>query len=818
MKKKFAIVLALFLIAVVCSAGCIDPETPVDPVVPMDPVAPVDPVTPVDPVVPEDPEEPVDPVVPAEGDFTVTFMMNSAVDSGVYLTVYVDEGKTVAEPAVPEKPKAQYIFVQWTTDKENRHAYDFTTPVTADLVLYADWDVKGTSSGSSSSGSSSSGNQHIEHNYEFVKTVNPTCTEGGYDLYKCSCGAEEKRIVVSATGHTKAFKTEDGKNIIYCSVCSAVLESENVPSYVAQIGNNFYETLDAANAAANNDDTIKLLNSATGTITKPVIIEVNGQTATLTYNDGNHVKIMGSADVSLDNGMLVTLEVDAEGYNVTKSATDRTANLWIYTVNGLKDFRDAVNAGTSYSGWTVTLMNNIDLKNEEWTPIGSGGKTFNGVFDGQRHIISNLNVKGAEKVGFFGSLYGGSGVKAEIKDLIVRDATITGNHHGGVIAGSGGSGKITNCQVYDSTVTLTPVKSGEKWDDGDKAGGIVGFMSDGHGNVEGCTVSNVEVSGYRDIGGIVGAATGQSSSPSITGNTVKDTIIMLTNSECEDSYSDGSPSSNAGVFVGRIAGVSPERVTVSDNTYENVIYENYVKYENGGVISVSSLADSTLVELAAGEYTLSGAFSSYPDVTFIGAGKDKTTINLGTSINSYGGDLVFENLKLVRPAGFGYHGFQHTSSETYNNCAIEGEYVLYAKAVFTDCTFTNTGDNYNVRTYGSQDTTFNNCIFNSDGKALLVYGDDSIEKVMINKCIFNDLGTSDVNKAAIEIGSDKGDLDYITVTITETTVNGFEVTDQKTNAEGKTLGGDSLGTNVWGNKNLMDHDHLNVLIDGVDVY
>ena len=38
MTKKFAIVLALFLIAVVCSAGCIDPETPVDPVVPADPI------------------------------------------------------------------------------------------------------------------------------------------------------------------------------------------------------------------------------------------------------------------------------------------------------------------------------------------------------------------------------------------------------------------------------------------------------------------------------------------------------------------------------------------------------------------------------------------------------------------------------------------------------------------------------------------------------------------------------------------------------------------------------------------------------------
>ena len=177
MKKKFAIVLALFLIAVVCSAGCIDPETPVDPVVPMDPVAPVDPVTPVDPVVPEDPEEPVDPVVPEKGDYTVTFLMNSAVDSGVYLTVYVDEGETVAEPAVPEKPKAQYIFVQWTTDKENRHAYDFTTPVTADLVLYADWDVMGVSSGNS-------------HTHNYVEGE-----KDGKQGLLCSCGSFKPYLV-----------------------------------------------------------------------------------------------------------------------------------------------------------------------------------------------------------------------------------------------------------------------------------------------------------------------------------------------------------------------------------------------------------------------------------------------------------------------------------------------------------------------------------------------------------------------------------------------------------------------------------------------
>lgn len=39
------------------------------------------------------------------------------------------------------------------------------------------------------------------HNYQFSQTVAPTCTTAGYDLYRCSCDAEEKRNQRSATGH-----------------------------------------------------------------------------------------------------------------------------------------------------------------------------------------------------------------------------------------------------------------------------------------------------------------------------------------------------------------------------------------------------------------------------------------------------------------------------------------------------------------------------------------------------------------------------------------------------------------------------------------
>ena len=147
MKKKFAIVLALFLIAVVCSAGCIDPETPVDPV---DPVVPVDPVTPVDPV---------DPVVPVE-EYSVMFMLNYG-DAGAYTAETVKAGETVSKPATPTR--SGYTFKGWFTAAEGGAEYDFTQAVNADVTLYAQWKKKSSSSSSSSSSSgSTNSNAHLQ--------------------------------------------------------------------------------------------------------------------------------------------------------------------------------------------------------------------------------------------------------------------------------------------------------------------------------------------------------------------------------------------------------------------------------------------------------------------------------------------------------------------------------------------------------------------------------------------------------------------------------------------------------------------------------
>ena len=67
------------------------------------------------------------------------------------------------------------------------------------------------------------------HDYQFTKTVDPTCTDGGYDLYTCSgCGATERRNRTDAAGHkwdggtvtTAPTETTPGVRTYTCTVCS----------------------------------------------------------------------------------------------------------------------------------------------------------------------------------------------------------------------------------------------------------------------------------------------------------------------------------------------------------------------------------------------------------------------------------------------------------------------------------------------------------------------------------------------------------------------------------------------------------------------
>ncbi len=97
----------------------------------------------------------------------------------------------------------------------------------------------------------------------------------------------------------------------------------------------------------------------------------------------------------------------------------------IESLEQLMQFRDMVNTG--YNTFCAKLVTDIDLANRNWEPMGRGIKTgrwaYEGVFDGNGYIISNLNVNPDPEdeelfIGLFGRVQ-----NATIKNLIIKNAT-----------------------------------------------------------------------------------------------------------------------------------------------------------------------------------------------------------------------------------------------------------------------------------------------------------------------------------------------------------------------------------------------------------
>ena len=202
------------------------------------------------------------------------------------------------------------------------------------------------------------------------------------------------------------------------------------------------------------------------------------------------------------------------------------------------------------------------------------------------------------------------------------------------------------------------------------------------------------------------------------------------------------------------------------------------------------------------------------DITFSGNGTQTVDV-VTNAVSAEGGQLnyqrgssfTFENLT-IQAGEDNFDGIV-CNELTFKDCTIKGKLTLYGKATFINCTFENTMANqYSIWTWGGTDVTFEGCTFNTNGKAILLYGQATAAKptnLVVNNCIFNDRKSGAAGKAAIEIGNDYNAT--YSLTVTNATVNGFAINSKGTNTNSK----------LWANKNSMDADHLTVTIDGKKV-
>lgn len=166
--------------------------------------------------------------------------------------------------------------------------------------------------------------------------------------------------------------------------------------------------------------------------------------------------------------------VDGSG-NVTISSAEGLAWLAVL-VNGLDG-----HSATDFSGKTVKLEANIDLLGHNWTPIG-GSNYFKGTFDGADHTISNLTIDtNASYVGLFGATSGATLKNVTLDNPQVQNSAAETSNTGALVGYMVGNGTVEYCAVTNGSVSS----------DGQRVGGLIGYIY--AGTVKYCNNLETEV-------------------------------------------------------------------------------------------------------------------------------------------------------------------------------------------------------------------------------------------------------------------------------------------------------------------------------------
>lgn len=176
-----------------------------------------------------------------------------------------------------------------------------------------------------------------------------------------------------------------------------------------------------------------------------------------------------------------------------------------WRIESLEDFNEFAADANYWAGYSrletdvnlvgLTFSTAVIAPDTNNVDFGFQGTAFTGVFDGNKHIIHNLDVYMPfnNYVGLFGSVDS----IGRIHNLNLEGVTITGETHAGGMAGVN-EGSITNCSTSGSV---------EGTEEGDNIGGLVGSNL---GSTTDC-YSTCSVNGNSEcdnMGGLVGANSG----------------------------------------------------------------------------------------------------------------------------------------------------------------------------------------------------------------------------------------------------------------------------------------------------------------------
>lgn len=308
----------------------------------------------------------------------------------------------------------------------------------------------------------------------------------------------------------------------------------------------------------------------------------------------NIVNVDPSVTVSGKEGAKALPAAVWDGSSVYAPAADPDGDYPIYEAAELKWIADQINSGNylyleakgRYA--QVYLMNDIDLNNKPWTPMGCQNHSYSlsgvdkcafyGEFHGTGHTVSNLNVDiVADAKGFIGKTLGkGSSIRElTLKNVAIPlndDAEIQGKWVGALVGCMDGDTNVADCHVENVTIYAPGMY---------RVGGLAGVWTNTSRQnttaaVENCSVKNATLTAGYAIGGFMGTI--QPQKPSAGYNTIKNCSvenISITHKGqyCwadDPNYSTYYPETghycySSAPFAGDVNNVNLENCTVSGN-------------------------------------------------------------------------------------------------------------------------------------------------------------------------------------------------------------------------------------------------------------
>ena len=455
----------------------------------------------------------------------------------------------------------------------------------------------------------------------------------------------------------------------------------------------------------------------------------------------------------------------------------------ITNANGMFWFADEINSiapytASIYDTATFKLGCDIDLNNQEWTPIGdwaSQRTEFHGVFDGQNYTIKNLKISKqsgrTEKqsdcsYGLFGNVANGT-----IKNVTVENASISNIAKFAAVLVGRLNGNVDNCHVRYATVTQS------SWQ-----GGVLVGQYNG-GNISNCSVTDATVStGVGAIGAIAGYALNN------TERTIENCRVsgctLIQTEPYGAGYDDMFATILGGVHVAEtkinINGCTATNNTIKGKASNQII--GYIEpgaevYVDGNLYTCAETTDQLEAALKAGgnvslvnNVTLTKSFA-ISNANFTLNGNGYTISQAAECTNTYalfditGGKARFENVTfdgvnegaVIRTVGVEFTA-DNVTAKNGSHTQQQGIFRLMGKSTIKNCTFKDNTCNMvitlNYDGANNDPQVVENCAFKNNtcnATAVLYYVKGASATINGNKFIDNTVNCSG-NGATVYMG------------------------------------------------------------------